>query len=357
MSAGSPAADAPDLPDAEAALIGRIGSILLGEGQPADGRLAALLARMIDRMLDRKQLSRRQAATFLGRFLALIPELPSGETLTQDALAARLSDRFVITEMLGAGGRGRVFKALDLLRLEAGEPELHVAVKCAETAEAADIRRLFREWRHAQAVAHPNIVGIHDVARAGVHVFAVQEYVAGRSLRAAIRESPTRPLSPEQTFRIVAQIAEGLARFHACHRIHGDLKPANVICRPDGLVKLIDLSSVMVIPHIEAGRWTGGGDSGGVELTPAYASPQRLSGEDPDPADDIFSFAVTICEMLGQHPFDGQPILDAGALRPSNLPAVLSRQGRRALLRALAPRRQDRWPTVDAFADALRLPG
>jgi serine/threonine protein kinase len=357
MSAAPAAALAPETQATEAAMMLRIRSILAGEGLPADGRLAAGLARVFDLLLDRKQLSRQQTAAFLGRFLPIIPELPAGDALTPEALPARLSDRFVIMQMLGSGGRGRVFRALDLLRLEAGEPDYHVAVKRAESADAAEIGRLFQEWRHAQAVAHPNILGVYDVARAGAHVFAVQEYVPGRSLKAALLQSRTQPLSREQTARIVAQVAEGLSRFHACRRIHGDLKPANVMCRPDGLVKLIDLGSVLVMPHIEAGRWTGGGDGRGVELTPAYASPQRLSGEDPDSTDDIFSFAVTICEMLGHHPFDGQPIMDAGALRAPSLPAVLSRHGRRALLRALAPKRQERWPTVDAFVEALRLPG
>jgi serine/threonine protein kinase len=357
MSAAPAAAMPPETQAAEAAMMLRIRSILAGDGLPSDGRIAAGLARVFDLLLDRKELSRQRTAAFFSRFLAVIPELPADDALAQDAMPARLSDRFVIMEILGSGGRGRVFRALDLLRLEAGEPDYHVAVKRAETADAADIGRLFLEWRHAQAVAHPNIVGVYDVARAGAHVFAVQEYVPGGSLKAAILHGRNRPLSREQIARIVAQIAEALSRFHACHRIHGDLKPANVICRPDGLVKLIDLSSVLVVPHIDAGRWTGGGDGRGVELTPAYASPQRLCGEDPDPTDDIFSFAVTICEMLGHHPFDGQPILDAGALRPPSLPGLLSRRGRRALLRALAPKRQNRWPTVDAFVEALRLHG
>jgi serine/threonine protein kinase len=347
MNAIEPRAERAARQDPATGVSLRIQSILGAEGGAADAHLAGLCAKALDRLLERQEIALAPMLAMLQRCLAVMPHLPAGAHHTTADIPARLSDRFVILDHLGSGGRSAVFKALDLVRLEAGETDRYVAVKLATTGSPDTVRQLFTEWRHAQAVAHPNILGIHDVVRAGEHVFAVQAYMPGQSLKAILREAAGRPLARRRMVVIIQQIAAALARFHACHRIHGDLKPSNIICRADGLTRVIDLSSVRLIPHIEAGRWRGDSDAGPVELTPAYASPQRLAGDDPDPSDDVFSFAVTICEMLGQHPFGGLAV---------NLPPDLSRAARRALTRALAPRRKDRWPSVEAFIAALRLP-
>lgn len=354
-------ADAPQpAPMAEhsagAALTTRIQSVLAGAATPSDGRLAALCVQACELLVERNEITEPQLLAVLARLAPAIPTLPAGSGQATAHLPARLTDRFVVLERLGTGGKGAVFKALDRVRLEAGEPERHVAVKVRDASSGEAIRQLFAEWRHAQAVSHRNIVGIHDVMKDGDLVFTVQEYVGGHSLKTLLQGTKPTPLARADIIGIIQQVGSALARFHACHRIHGDLKPANVICRPDGLVKLIDLSSVMVVPHVEGGRWIGSSEDAPVELTPSYASPERLACQDPDPADDVFSFAVTICEMLGRHPFDGMAISEFGNVEPTSLPTDLSRHGRRALIRALAPKRKDRWPTVTAFLDALRLP-
>ncbi len=356
MNAIEPRMERPAFQDPATGVSFRVQSILESEGRAGDARLAALCAKALDRLLDRQEIALEPMLAMLRRCLAIIPPLPAGCHPAPSDIPARLGDRFIILDHLGSGSRSMVFKALDLVRLEAGEADRYVAVKLATTASPQAVKQMFIEWRHAQAVAHPNILGIHDVVRDGAHVFAVQAYMPGESLKIMLQDPVGWPLARKRIVLIIQQIAAALARFHACHRIHGDLKPSNILCRADGLVKVIDLSSVRLIPHIEAGRWQGEADPGAVELTPAYASPERLAGDDPDPSDDVFSFAVTICEMLGQHPFGGLPMTSLRYGQRPSLPPDLSRSGRRALTRALAPRRKDRWPSVQAFIKSLRLP-
>jgi serine/threonine protein kinase len=337
----------------ETSVTRKIQAILGAEGEANDPRLAALCVRALDILLDGNEVPRDRTAAMLEKFLPILPTFDLAAAADDVRFPARLSERFIILDVLGIGGRGQVFKALDLARLGAEEAERHVAIKLAMPNTPDGIKRLFTEWRHAQAVSHRNILRVYDVSRVGNHGFAVMEYVPGPSLRDMSRAAGGAPLSLSQITNVAQQIAHALARFHSCHRIHGDLKPSNVIFRPDGLAKLIDLGSVLTVAHIEAGIWTGGPDPHAVDLTPAYASPQRLSGDDPDPSDDIFSFAIMLSEMLGRHPFDGRPAIEEGTGRSPMLPDYLNRGDRRALTKALAPQRKSRWSNVNDFVAAL----
>ncbi|GAB0114825.1 serine/threonine-protein kinase [Acidisoma sp. C75] len=317
-----------------------------------DPAQAARLAGAVSILLERREMPLPLALDLLRALAPRLPGLPVGPYLREAALPARLSPRFILTEALGAGGRGAVFKALDLVRLEAGAPAA-VAIKLGDAGTEQTVRRLFAEWRQAQALAHPAILAIHDVAREGRHVFAVMDYVPGASLKALIAQRATedRRLSTG----IIEQIGEALAFVHAQHRIHGDVKPANVLVAEDGRAKLIDLSAVAVLPHLFEGRWMPGSEEEPIEVTPRYASPERLAGQGADPTDDIFSFAVMICEMLGRYPFAGVEAAGAAPQEPQ-LPDGLSRAARRALHKALSPWRRERWQEMDAFLRALRLP-
>jgi serine/threonine protein kinase len=347
--------DAPPPLPPSAALAVRILSELGPDGGPASSPgQAARLVSAVEILLGLREISAPLALDLLRRLLPLLPGLPSGQAIRGAMVPARLSPRFIITQPLGAGGRGAVFKAIDLVRLEAGAATHHVAVKLGDAGTEQTVRRLFAEWRHAEALAHPAIIAIHDVVREGAHVFAVMDYVPGEDLKALI----ARAAPPDRRIitGIIEQIGGALAFCHGLHRIHGDVKPANIILAPDGRATLVDLSSMAVLSHIQDGRWVGGSEEGPIEVTPRYASPERLAGDTADPADDIYAFAVLICEMLGAYPFAEARPGDDPRMRIPEVPGDLSRAARRALLRALASRRRDRWHDMAEFLKALRLP-
>ena len=215
---------------------------------------------------------------------------------------------------------GVVWKALDT-RLDR-----HVAIKFlpAElTADAERRRRFLREARTAAAVTHPNIVTIHEIDEADGVTFIAMELVEGRTLRFTLGG---RPLPIPEALRLATGIAEGLARAHQDRIVHRDLKPENVIIGADGHPRILDFGlAKLVEQHQDALRSQLSRDEtrteemtheGAVLGTPAYMSPEQARGEVVDARSDIFSFGVTLYELVtGRRPFQGRnPIETLGAV-------------------------------------------
>ena len=231
---------------------------------------------------------------------------------TQTAVAAASNCRaacaigpYQITDFIGAGGMGEVYRAHDtnLNRV--------VALKLLPVEFAADPERLSRFEQEARAVSslsHPAIVTIYDAGQIGSQPYISMELVAGTTLR-EILKSGAVPL--RRALRIGNQLSEGLAIAHEAGLIHRDLKPENVKVSIDGFVKILDFglakrvaadTAAEVLASARTAMQTAPGMIVG---TPAYMSPEQASGGRVEFQSDQFSFGAVMYELLtGRHPFE-----------------------------------------------------
>jgi eukaryotic-like serine/threonine-protein kinase len=207
---------------------------------------------------------------------------------------------YELTELLGAGGMGEVFKARDT-RLDRT-----VAVKILPRDFANDPAardRFEREARTASALNHPNILSVFDVGRDIGAEFLVTELVEGTTLRARLNDGA---LPPREVVHLGAQIADGLAAAHAAGLIHRDLKPENVMVTRDGRVKILDFGLAKPLHDSTLAEQTRADISHGGLLvgTVGYISPEQVRGAPGDARSDLFSLGVVLYEMAsGQRAF------------------------------------------------------
>jgi len=203
---------------------------------------------------------------------------------------------YELTDALGVGGMGEVYRARDV-RLGR-----EVAVKVLPADAAADGQsraRFEQEARAASALNHPNILTVHDIGDSQAGLFIAMEYVDGRTLRELLAAGPMpiRKLLP-----IAAQIADGLAKAHEAGIVHRDLKPENVMVNRDGFVKILDFGlAKLAVPSAEGGSqlatMAGPGTRPGVVLgTVGYMSPEQASGQPVDFRSDQFSLGAILYE-------------------------------------------------------------
>ena len=217
--------------------------------------------------------------------------------------------RFEITDKLGEGGMGVLYRARDT-RL--GRT---VAIKLLRPETVADperARRFLQEARAASALNHPNIVTVHDIGDDGGRgTWIAMECLDGESLRQRLARGP---LAVPEAVRIAVHVARGLAAAHAAGIVHRDVKPANVMITESGIVKVLDFGlakldaspkagSDSVSPTQSAPVATAAGTIVG---TPAYMSPEQVEGRAADARSDVFSFGAMLYEMLtAKRPFEG----------------------------------------------------
>ena len=203
----------------------------------------------------------------------------SGETLAEG--------RYRVEDVLGRGGMASVYLARD------GELERPVAVKvlAEHLADQAAFRdRFLREARLAAQLSHPNIVQVFDVGEEEGTPFIVMECVEGSTLADELR---TRgPLEPDEVVDLALQICGGLEHAHAAGLVHRDIKPQNLLLRPDGTVKIADFG---IARAAETTRLT---QMGSVLGTAAYLAPEQALGEEVTASADIYSLGCVIYELL-----------------------------------------------------------
>jgi len=275
-----------------------------------------------------------------------------------------IKNRFELKSLVGRGGMGMVFRALDRRKLEANDPNPEVAVKILNASfqhHPDAFVALQREASKAQSLAHPNIVTVFDFDRDESAVFITMELLRGSSLEDVIRGTHSRGLERAAALPIIRGIAEGLGYAHRKGIVHSDLKPANIFVGDDGIPKILDFGIARAVPSMASGAPRDRFDAGTLgAYTEAYATEEMVEGADPSPADDIYAFGIIIHELLtGRHPFDGNT---AAKARAAGLVAApirgLRRRERRALARALsfdrAPRPQDADEFLKQFFGATR---
>jgi tetratricopeptide (TPR) repeat protein len=170
-----------------------------------------------------------------------------------------------------------------------------------EGAPEDAIDRLLREATLASALNHPNIVTIHETGVVGADRYIAMELVEGATLRKVMAEG----LPLDRAVAIARQVAEALAVAHAAQIVHRDVKPDNVMVRPDGYVKLLDFGLARLHQQpVSAGSTHPGTDPGLIIGTIGYMSPEQARGETAAPEADIFAFGVMLYELVtGRHPF------------------------------------------------------
>ncbi len=227
-----------------------------------------------------------------------------------------LPDHYRLIELIGRGGMAEVYLAEDR-RLGR-----KVAIKFLSEEFRRDpdrVRRFRQEARAASALNHPNILIIHDIGdRNGVQ-FIVSEFVEGETLGLRIAQGKM-PIG--ETVDVSLQIASALAAAHSAGIVHRDMKPDNVMIRPDGVVKVLDFglakSSGFTTAngaHFDALTLDSGSTSPGLIVgTPQYMSPEQARGKELDGRTDIFSLGIIIFEMLTRHsPFAAGSFADTMA--------------------------------------------
>ncbi|MCJ2135312.1 serine/threonine protein kinase [Methylobacterium sp. J-026] len=253
---------------------------------------------------DRGAIADRIGAADLGRLIARLraqlspPGAPAG--WGEPRIGQVLRDRFVLDAEIGQGGMGAVYRAIDRRRQELDTLSPFVAIKMLAPRWAGDrtaMRALEAEARHTQALRHPNIVAVHDFDRDGADAFIVMENLVGHALDVMLDRYPGFAGSALARATLT-QLLDGLAAAHARGVIHADLKPSNLFICTDGDLKILDFGIAAIL-------WEGGADSAiGRAITPAYVSPERLSGQPQTLRDDVYALGCLIHLFLtGRHPF------------------------------------------------------
>jgi eukaryotic-like serine/threonine-protein kinase len=230
--------------------------------------------------------------------------------------------RYTIRSLIGRGGMGTVYRATD--------PSLgrDVALKVLPPELATDAERIERFRREARALAalnHPNIVTIYSVEQDGDTNFLTMELVSGKSLDTII---DGRGLPIERVTQLGTAVAGALAAAHEKGIVHRDLKPANIIVSESGAAKVLDFGLSKVETHTDAADVSVtklATQVGVVVGTPAYMSPEQVSGQAVDQRTDIFSLGVILYELVtGVRPFDGRSMIEMASSVLSHTPAPAS---------------------------------
>ncbi len=280
----------------------------------------------------------------LGAITAMeAPELTRGEMLGPYRVETRI----------GQGGMGVVYRAWDT-RLDR-----RIALKILRPEQVNDpVRRqyLVREARAASALAHPNIVTVHDIGTERNIDFIAMEFVEGRPLNDAI---PPSGLPPKQAVAYAIQIAGALRGAHAAGVVHRDLKPGNIMITREGMVKLLDFGLARRIRLGDgSGTLTMHGEIAG---TPQYMSPEQIRGEPVDHRSDVFAFGAVLYRMLsGRDLFDrGSPmdsmsaILNADAAELCNREAAIPETLERVILHCVEKSPAERFQSAQDVGYAL----
>jgi eukaryotic-like serine/threonine-protein kinase len=270
---------------------------------------------------------------------------------------------FEIVELLGAGGMSEVYRAEDT-RLN--RP---VAIKFLSTqiTDASASRRFQQEAKTASSLNHPHIVTVFETGEWEGRHFLVTEFVDGGTLR-AWAGSATR--SWREIVELLVGVADALATAHDAGILHRDVKPDNILVSKNGYAKLADFGLAKLLleraaPDTATRAAVAPATRPGVTVgTTAYMSPEQAFGQPVDARSDVFSFGVTLYELLaGQHPFPGATELEVLhavihsrpvplAERRSDLPIGLTM----AVDKALEKNPADRYQTMrDLVVDLRRL--
>ena len=265
---------------------------------------------------------------------------------------------YCLGSRIGAGGMGVVFEAQDL--------RLHrrVAIKILALPFGGEgeerVKRFQREARAASLLNHPNILSIFDADFDQGHYYIATEFVEGRTLGRLAAEGP---VERKVLLDIAIQICSALAAAHEAGIVHRDIKPDNLMVRPDGIVKVLDFGLAKLLESPNRPDMDLRTRPGSVAGTLQYLSPEQVLGKPVGPQSDIFSAGVVLYELAaGVRPFDGvtdgaifAEILNRQPVRPSELGRSIDKDLEALIMRALEKDPDLRFQTANDMRSALRL--
>lgn len=287
---------------------------------------------------DQPQLLAHLRAMLLEEPANLLPtHLPAIDVAADDAALARqgeLVGPYRLLRELGRGGMGAVW----LAERADGIYERQVALKLPRLARGPRLAdRMAQERRIGARLEHPHIARLYDAGiDAKERPYLVLEYVAGEPLLAHVQHAG---LDRGARISLLRQACDAVAHAHRQLIVHRDIKPSNLMVDAQGQVRLLDFGIAKPLDADEHGA------DGELQRThtPAYAAPEQRRGEPVTTATDQYALAVVGHELLtGHRPADGQP------------DPVLGRDMAAVLARALQTRPEERYPSVEHFADDLR---
>ena len=261
--------------------------------------------------------------------------------------------RYAVAETLGSGGMAVVYRARD------GELDRDVAIKVLAEHLAMDTefrKRFLREAKLAGRLSHPNVVNVYDAGEIEGRPFIVMEHVDGATLAEEL--AARRRFPADEAVELISQACAGLQHAHEHGLVHRDIKPRNLLLRPDGLLKIADFGIARAVGGTQLTA------SGTVLGTAVYSAPEQASGEQVTTAADIYSVGAVLYELIaGQPPFTFETLPElvlkqrtgrVASLREhvSDVPGHLDEM----VLRCLAPEPSARPASAEALARELGEP-
>ena len=229
-----------------------------------------------------------------------------GGSTTSAAVPLILNGKFRLTDRIGSGGMGVVYRGVDLAL------DREVAIKTLPRVSPSAAARLRAEARAMAQVHHPNLALIFAAESwSGVPMLVV-EYLPGGTLADRLAAGRMRPV---EAAALMCTLLPALERLHAGGILHRDVKPSNIGFAGDGAPKLLDFGLARALEDDGAadavradGRPASPGQSAAAGGTPLYLSPEAARGEPPDVSADVWALSMAFYEAVaGRHPYTGQP--------------------------------------------------
>lgn len=223
------------------------------------------------------------------------PKAPNSSALN---LGMRLADRYVLGDIVGAGGGSTVRQGFDaLLNRPVAVKTMHAAA--VESADPAGRQRFLNEARSMARFDHPHVVRVFDAGEQDGALYLVMELIDGSTLAHVIADEA--PIPTERAATIIDQVLSALSAVHDAGYVHRDVKPANVLVDRSGHVYLTDFGIAKQLDELEQSLTA----IGTVVGTPAYLAPEQATGGPVGPTADVYAAGVLLAELIGARRPDG----------------------------------------------------
>jgi len=306
--------------------------------------------------------SHRQAGSFIESSIAALATsiVENGQT---DSLAGQMIGHYKISKRIGTGGMGEVYLASDVT---AGRKAALKLLPLRFTGDSERLKWFQHEARAVVGLNHPNVLTVYEIGADDSTHYIASELIEGETLRQRLTRGP---MELGEAVEITIQVAGALTAAHAAGIIHRDVKPENIMLRPDGYVKVLDFGiaklaeqDVPVTMAEEQAILLVETNLGPILGTVRYMSPEQARGAPVDKRTDIWSLGAVLYEMTaGRAPFDAQvprevmaAILATEAAPLSNYVAHAPAELQQIVNKALRKDPEERYQNANEMLDALK---